>query len=190
MTAPLPDAPPFLTLYTPTYRRPQALARCLESVRTQTAVARVDQLVLPDHCGYGVGPGLYGRMPWYVSAVRGDYVLVLADDDELADHTVVEDLEQFARDHAYPDVIVCDAIKNGLRMPRCAPLGEPVQGHTDLCCYVEKRDVWLRHIPDYGQSYEGDFHHAHAVWAAGHSRAYLRRLIVVGAAMHGRPEAA
>ena len=62
---PLPSRPPFLTLVTMTHLRPTALVRNLASVGRQTAVQDLEQIVLPDHVGYGHTNGLYVRIAWY-----------------------------------------------------------------------------------------------------------------------------
>jgi glycosyltransferase involved in cell wall biosynthesis len=46
---------PFLTVLTPTYRRPVGLVACLESVWTQTAIDQIEQVVMVDHIGLGIG---------------------------------------------------------------------------------------------------------------------------------------
>jgi hypothetical protein len=89
---------PFITFYTPTYKRPQALARCLASVASQTVVGEIEQIVIPDHVGVGIH-GMYARVPQYASAVHGEYVMFLCDDDVLADATVVETVKTFAGRH-------------------------------------------------------------------------------------------
>jgi hypothetical protein len=62
---------PFLTFYTPSYRRPHGLAKCLASVQMQTIVSEIEQIVIPDHVGLGVG-GMFAQVSRYasVSAVR------------------------------------------------------------------------------------------------------------------------
>jgi GT2 family glycosyltransferase len=111
---------PFITFYTPTYRRPHQLARCLESVRVQTAVEDVEQIVIPDHVGVGIG-GMFARVREYVSAVHGRYVHLLADDDVLASPTVVEEVRAFAAKYRNPEVIIVATVKDGARWP----LGKP-----------------------------------------------------------------
>lgn len=186
--APLPTHPPFLTLYTPTFRRPEALARCLQSVGEQTAAGDLEQIVLPDHVRYGVGPGLYGRVKWLAPAFRGRYVNFLCDDDVLPDTRAVEHLRDFADRLGEPEVIVTRVLKNGLLLPICDPTGEPVQGECDLTSFVVRRDVWLAHLGDYTQRYEGDYDHAHAMWRAGRRFEFCDLLWAVGGALNGRPE--
>lgn len=179
---------PFLTLLTPTYRRPAGLAACLESVRQQTAAADVEQVVLPDHVGLGVVDGLFGRLPHYAAAVHGAYVNILADDDVLADPTVVERIRAFAFEREAPAVIVATVVKNGMQLPACLPEGPPQCGLVDLTSFIVRADVWRAHVRDYGRRYEGDFDHADALWKAGHRYAFCPLVWARGGAGHGRPE--
>lgn len=179
---------PFLTLITPTYKRPKQLAACLDSVAKQTAVADIEQIVMPDHVGYGVAAGLFGRMSWVKPVVRGAYVNILCDDDVLPDERAVEKVRSFASNHEDPAVIVARVIKNGLRLPLCAPEAEPICGQVDLTSFIVRSDVWHAHVSDYGQRYEGDFDHASALYRAGRRFAFCDVLWAVGAASNGRPE--
>lgn len=185
---PLPTKPPFITFYTPTFRRPKQLAACLASVGKQTAVEDLDQIVLPDHPGYGLAGGLFGRMPWYQSAVRGRYVNVLCDDDILAADTVVEHVRKFAADQNFPAVIVTRVRKGTWDLPQCHPEGRPVLAKIDLTSYIVRNDVWQKHVLDYGLRYEGDFDHISKVYDAGHHFAYCDVLWAIGGQSNGRPE--
>lgn len=185
---PLPTVPPILTFYTPTYMRPQALARCMASVTKQTRADRVEQLVLPDHAGYGLAGGLFGRIPWYASACRGDYVNIMADDDELADERVVEQFEKFVDEMHRPAVVIALVEKNGRRLPDCSPAEAPLLARVDMSSYILRRDIWLKHAADYGLRYEGDWDHASKLWEAGYRHEFFDRLFLRGAASNGRPE--
>lgn len=185
---PLPASAPFLTLYTCTYQRPTLLARCLASVSAQTAADDLDQLVIPDHVRYGVGPSLYGRIPWYASAVRGKYVNLLCDDDVLVSDTAVEELREYATKLGFPPVISVIVEKNGRTFPACDLSQGPVCGAVDLTSYIIRQDIWQKHVADYAPIYEGDCHHAKALWAAGYGVAFLPLLWARGGAMNGRPE--
>lgn len=187
--SPLPTEPPFITFYTPTYQRPAALGRCMASVGKQTAVKRIEQIIIPDHVTYGIAGGLYGRIPWYAEACRGDYVHVLCDDDELVDERAVEKLISFAEKKGYPPVIMVDVIKNGFEYPCCHPLDTPQVSEVDLGCFVLRRDIWIKHCKDYGNRYEGDFDHAMVLHNAGYPREYFNFMFVEGGASNGRPEA-
>jgi glycosyltransferase involved in cell wall biosynthesis len=183
----LPTDQPFLSIYTPTFRRPQQLAKLLESVARQTARADLEQLVFPDHVGYGIVGGLWGRIEWYADACRGRYATVIGDDDVIASDDGVAKLKAFAEKTGYPEVIVVRARKNGLDYPSRFAL--PFEcGDIDLCCYVLRRDVWVRHKADYGKRYEGDYDHGMVLYNAGYRHEFLDMLWVDGHASHGRPE--
>lgn len=185
---PLPVSAPFLTFYTVTFRRPAALWRNMASIGRQTAVERVEQIVLPDHVGYGLVGGLFGRIAWYAEAVRGDYVHILNDDDELADARVVERLQAFVVSTGSPPVVVVRGRKGGVDFPRGAWGVPPEEGLVDLGNYVLRRDVWTAHVNDYGMRYQGDYDHARALFETGHRFEFLDMLFFVGGAGGGRPE--
>jgi hypothetical protein len=179
---------PFLTFYTPTYRRPQGLARCLASVQEQTIVDAIEQIVIPDHIGLGVG-GMYRQVSRYAKAVHGRYVHLLADDDVLASPTVVEEVREFVRAHGEPEMVIVKS-KKGQTYPLGAPW-PPVCGRIGLGCFIAREDVWRRHVQAYGHPgrYEGDFDFATAVWSAGHKAEFCDVLFVVGAVSRGAEEA-
>lgn len=181
---------PFITFITPTYRRPQQLAACLASVGAQTAVADIEQIVLPDHVGLGIVDGLYGRLPHYVDAIHGRYVHVLADDDVLASPTAVAEVKAFAEANHEPPVIVVRVRKGHMTLPGQS-LNPPVCGAIDMGCLIQRADIYRRFVSAYCTGrYEGDFDHAHALWKAGIPFAVMPSLFVVGAQSHGRPEVA
>lgn len=179
---------PVLSFYTPTYRRPQSLARCLASVQAQTAVARVDHLVVIDHVGRGI-PAMYATVPRFAGALRGRYVHLLCDDDVLATPGVVAAFEAFAASAGWPEVVIAFAQKGGQVWPdRLAlPL---VEGHVDLACVITRRDIWTAHCTAYGIRYEGDFDFVQSLQAAGRQIVFWPALFVVGAVSNGRPEGA
>lgn len=180
---------PFLTFYTPTFRRPHALAKCLASVQSQTAVDAIEQVVIPDHVGVGVD-GMYARVPFYANAVHGQYVHVLADDDVLAGPHVVAQLRERAQSEGLPPVLIVSATKGHLTLP-LDDHGPPVCGRIDLGCLVVRRDIWQRHVDDYGKCYEGDFFMAKALWDAGHRFVYARDItFLIGAVSRGAAEVA
>lgn len=187
---PLPTVPPFLSIYTPTFRRPMGLVKCIESVARQTARDDIEQVILPDHVGYGVAGGLWGRMPRVAPALHGRYIATVCDDDRLYADDVVEKLRAFATKHDDPDVIVARVIKAALDLPSCqiGRGGPPELAEVDLCNFIVRRDVWLAHVGDYGSRYEGDFDHALAMWNAGRRFEYCDVLWLEGGLSNGRPE--
>ena len=179
--------PPFITFYTPTYRRPQALARCLASVQAQTAVEAIEQIVIPDHLGIGIGV-MYRRVPSYAGVVHGSYVTFLCDDDVLASPTVVEQVRAFAVQQDYPPLILVGTEKGGQFWPADPPW-PPRVGHIDLNCAIVRADVWKQHVYDYGNSYEGDYAFLRALHTGGVLATWCDVLFSTGAVSRGVPEA-
>ena len=176
---------PFLTFYTPTYRRPRALAACMASVEKQTLAAQIEHVIIADYVGIGIG-GMYQRVPQYAEAVHGDYVHVLADDDELHDKSVVEQVRDFAVAQGYPAVILVDVVKIGMGL--IVPSWPPVEGEIDLGNMIVRGDVWQRHCGDYGKRYEGDADFARSVHRAGYEAERLPVMFLTGGVRHGAPE--
>lgn len=177
---------PFLTFYTPTYKRPQGLARCMASVASQSLVAEIEHLVFPDYVGLGID-GMYKRVPEHIHAVHGEYVHFLADDDVLASPTVVEAVKLAAQAANYPPMLLVRACKG----PFTLPYGQwwpPVCGQIDLGCMVTRADVWKAHAHKYGHRYEGDFDFAEAVAQSGHQAVSVDLLFLVGGVNRGKPE--
>lgn len=177
---------PFLSFYTPTYKRPQQLARCLASVANQTLVREIEHVVIPDHVGLGIG-GMYQRVPAYKDAIHGQYVHFLADDDVLASPGVVEAVKQAAEQNHNPPMLIVRAIKGGLHLP-FGQMWPPVCGQIDLGCFVTRADVWKAHAHCYGNRYEGDFDFADAVAKSGHDAVFVDVLFLVGGVNYGQPE--
>jgi hypothetical protein len=182
----------FITFYTPTYKRPQKLAACLESVAQQTLCAEIEHIVLPDYVGRGIA-GMYAQVPTYAKAVHGAYVHLLADDDVLATPTAVEEVKAFAELHGYPGVIVVKVVKRHPQGGLLLPLdhgGPPFMGKIDLGCLIVRQDIWKAHCHQYGQCYEGDAVFAEALHAAGNRFVYADVFFLDGAVMRGQPEGA
>jgi hypothetical protein len=177
---------PFLTIYTPSYKRPQALAQCMASVGAQTMASEIEHLIVPDYVGLGIG-GMYQRVPQIVHAVHGEYVHFLADDDVLASPTVVEAVKQAAQANDYPAMLLVRVIKGGMHLP-FGQVWPPVCGQIDLGCFITRADVWKAHAGRYGNRYEGDFDFAQAVADSGHRAVFVDLLFMVGGVNHGRPE--
>ncbi len=185
---PLPLDPPFLTLVTHTYRRPQALARNMASVCRQTAVEAIEQIVLPDHLGLSPADAVYGRMPWYADAPRGRYVHVLGDDDVLADDNSVAHLQAFVMRRGCPPCVAVLARKGPDLFPK-KPLLEAVEGDVDLCCFVMRRDVYSALARSYGCNYKCDWDGFQALKAICVTPIVESGLLfALGAQGSGRPE--
>lgn len=175
---------PFITFITPTYRRPSLLANCIESVRTQTQSDLIEHIVLPDHVGVGIA-GMYARLPDYINAVHGQYVHILADDDFLVDPYSVEKVIKFAWLNELPSLIITKVQKG---MATIGPVWPPILGQIDLGCLITRRDIWQKHVDDYGKRYEGDFDFANALFQVGYRAELMNILFLMGGVMRGQPE--
>lgn len=164
------------------------LARCLQSVQMQTAVADVEQIVVVDHVGVGID-GMYTRVPLYRDAVHGMYVSFLCDDDVLATPHVVDEVRDVAARLNDPPLILVHTRKNGAVWPdqRTWP---PSLGHIDLNCAIVRADIWKQHVAAYGARYEGDWDFVHALALAGIQPTWCNVLFSIGAVSRGQAEAA
>jgi GT2 family glycosyltransferase len=151
-----------LTVYTPTHRRPKLLANCCASVQAQTN--EVQHLIVRDEVGIGI-KGVFADIPNHASEVKGEYVLVLSDDNELVGEDFAEELRDFALKHDWPKVIVFKLDLVGRLLPNGSSWGrEPQIGYIDLSSFVVRRDVWVRHAGDWGKRYEGDYDFIRRLW--------------------------
>lgn len=180
---------PFLSLYTPSFRRPVQLAACLASVQAQTLAARIHHIIEPDYEGLGVG-GMFTRLATRPPRCYGEYVMFLGDDDVLAAPDAVARLEQVARDASSPHVIIVSTEKGHHGRLPTDTAGPPMLGRIDLNCVVTRRDIWDTHVQDYGVgTYEADFAHVSAMWQAGRRFHYAPELLLSrGAVSGGAPE--
>jgi hypothetical protein len=141
---PLPKTQPFLTILTATYCRPAGLAALLKSVHQQTIAHEIEHIVLPDYIGVSPNDAVYGRLPWYVDAIRGEYVHVLGDDDVLAAPDVVARVKAFARAIGNPPVVRLKCQKGD----QVYPLGGVhsvalKEGDVDLCNFIISREAFV-----------------------------------------------
>jgi len=123
----------------------------------------VQHVIVEDLEGIGID-GMYAAIPEHVDELAGEYVMILGDDDLLADRWVAEELEAqvFAR---RPPVVMVKADHMGRLLPD-PWRGEPVCGSVGASCFVVRRDLWASHANDWGKRYEGDFDFIHALWEA------------------------
>jgi hypothetical protein len=184
---------PFLSIYTPSLR-PAGLVRCMASVDAQTVRDRIQHVIARDYARVGIIEALYRWPAIYAPALIGDYVTLMADDDELETPTVVEQLMGIASDHGQPDVLIVQSHKRSLyeefgSLPY-EQHGPPMEGRIDLGSVVTRRDVWLQHVADYARHnrYEGDFDHVRAMWDAGRRFVYTGLPFVRGGVMRGAVE--
>lgn len=163
---------PFLTVYTPTFRRPFFLELCKASVAQQW---RTEHVIVEDHVGLGID-GMYGDIRNHVDKVHGEYVLVLSDDNVLVDPVFAAELETYVRVQQWPDVVVFKGRIDTTTQP-AAWCCEPIETMIDLSCFAVRREVWVAYAESWGRRYEGDFDFIHRLWADGCVFAWWDRLV-------------
>lgn len=183
----------FLSIFTPTYRRPSFLKRCVESVCMQTlwsadpALSEIQHVIWEDRVGVGVA-GMYRELANQAKRLTGEYVYILQDDDILAVDSVAERLKHFAYENSSPAVIICRNTKRGNTYPITWQQA-PVLGFIDLGNFVVRRDVYMQHVGDFGKEYSGDYPFIKRLWDAGYTFGWLDMLLAQAQALGlGRPE--
>lgn len=164
----------FLSIYTPTYKRPALLAQCVASVKAQTVP--VEQVIIPDEVGIGID-GVYAAMPQHAHQVTGEYVMVLSDDNVLVDPAFAADLQREAEANGWPPVIVFKGDLGGGTVQPLVWDAEPQFERIDLSNFAVRRPVWQFHAADWGHRYEGDFDFIHALWKHGYPFHWWDRLV-------------
>lgn len=175
-----------ITFYTPTYKRPKALAICMRSVNMQTDM-NFEQVIIHDDVGLGIG-GMYQDIRNHLHSVHGDYVHVLSDDDVLTDIDAVRKIRRFIAAEDNPPVVIIKSEKLGRILPDYWQAA-PQFGHIDLGNFVVRADVWKANATAWGDCYEGDFHFINALWQQGHRFAWLDDVLTAAQRIsRGQPE--
>lgn len=162
----------FLTIYTPTYKRPRKLERCKASVAMQRE-QDYQHLIIEDTVGLGVA-GMFQDIPAHHAEIQGDYVYFLSDDDVLVDEGIVGELKQFVEDTGSPDVVMA-RVTIGTSMLPGVWMSEPREGAVTLSNWIVKREVWEA-VP-YGNRYEGDADFIIECWRRKYRFAWWDRYI-------------
>lgn len=154
----------FITLYTPTYKRPTFLAACKASVQTQSD-PDYQHMVIVDDSGIGVD-GMFRDIRRHADQMRGEYVFILADDDRLYGRDSIRAVKAFAREHDNPAVIIVRNHKWGQVFPT-AWRSEPQLGAIDTGNFIIRADIFRENADAFGLRYEGDFDFIHSLWKKG-----------------------
>jgi|WetSurMetagenome_2_1015567.scaffolds.fasta_scaffold93720_2 hypothetical protein len=179
-----------LTILTRTFlQRPASLARNQASVEDQTQPDQVEQLLLVDREQRGIA-WTYAHLRDCLPSVRGEYVLLLDDDDYLISNTFVEDLADHVLDS--PAVVIVRMDVSGRLMPEPEYWRQPPVGGRIACsCFIVRRDVFAEHVGDFAADYAGDFAFINAVCNCprGHTFEWWDRVVSrVGQVSHGQAE--
>lgn len=185
---------PFLSIVTRVFKRPQGLTDNLLSIDAQTD-KDLEQIFITDTVGHGL---LRANQSFGDSQTKelitGEYVYLLDDDDFLTNPSFVEELKQIAAEHN-PDVIFFRMIIKNNMNNNYYPTDELCWGNKPIIariggsCFVVKRDVWMKHIHEFGKQRCGDFAFIDAVIQGGASVYWWDKLCAeTGRVGRGRPE--
>lgn len=158
---------PLLSIVTRCFKRPNALRVNIMSVARQT-MDDWEQIFIVDDEGNGM---LHANQSLYHNRhrVKGDYVLILDDDDCLAYDEFVADLKDIALDSG-PDIIMIKMDQILRILPDNAVWEKrPLFGHIGSCCFVVERKIWQDHIELFGQPHGGDYSFISALFAKAES---------------------
>jgi hypothetical protein len=146
-------------------------------------------VLLIDEIGRGI-EWSHTNMATACPQIKGDYVLVLDDDDLIVVKTCIAELKQAAASGA--DVIMLKMqIVPGFIVPEDeffhAP---PVVGHIGISSFVVKRDLWIANVLHFEPVYHGDYTFIAAVYPQAEQIVYLDRVMcsTQDGNHHGRPE--
>lgn len=153
---------PYLTIYTPTYKRPRLLADCMASVAMQT-VPPLEHIIVADYIGIGIAR-MYQEIEYRANSFNGDYVYILQDDDMLKDQLVIEDFYNEVYMEQPPVVIARNYKGKRLLPDKGYWEQEPKQNHIDLSGFIIRNDVFYDNRNNFGRRYEGDFDFIHSLW--------------------------
>ena len=164
------------------------LANNRQSLGAQTS-QDYEQIFIVDDVGYGVS---WANKQFYRhrDGLKGDYILMLDDDDMLTRNDAIEQLKAAAADG--PELVMCRF--------ECGPAGVvptdemwaaqwPKITHVGTPCFITRRDIWYDNIKHFGQPHAGDYHFLAAIWPNLNSIEWLD--IVIGKVQrvsHGAPE--
>lgn len=176
-----PGRAPFFTLVTRTFPgRLDYLERCRRSVAAQT-FRSLEHLVLRDPIGAGVAKA---QLMMHTARPKGEYVIVLDDDDYLQDATTLEKLHTAIRAlPALPCFAVVRAQHDELG-PMPKSWGEPpLLGTITVSNVVVENVQWYAHRRAFGQHYAGDYDFIASLFAA-HEPAWIDLEVVHIEARH------
>lgn len=150
----------FLSIITPCFKRPAALARNFASIEAQGRTD-IEQIRVIDEVGRGWA-WVARELAEATRLASGTYVMGLDDDDELQGPGVVEHVARAVRElERLPEAIVvlCDVEwSNGTRhiVPGPAYWGKPpVKGEISGQCVLLRRDIRLKHLADFRADDDG-----------------------------------
>lgn len=163
------------------------LERCKQSVNKLVGLPDVQHILLIDSERRGI-EWTYDHMDRVLPMLSGQYVMLLDDDDYLLDWYLIEKLRPVVTDR--PEVVMVKMdMGDGRVLPGSTWGGQPELGDVPCSAFIVRRDIFERHIHDFGADYGGDANFIKALWAAGHRFVWLDCIASkVGQVSHGQPE--
>lgn len=152
----------FLSIVTRCHpNRPSMLEKNRASLANQTD-QDFEHVLIKDEKGRGVE---WANGILQTAVPRGDYVLVLDDDDLLTDNRAIEKLR--AATITNPDIVVFKVHHGRLGVLPSALVWQkkrPVGGHIGSCDFITRRDIWRQHIPAFARPSGGDYYFLRSMW--------------------------
>lgn len=185
---------PFLTIVTRKHgeRRPQGLSRNVRSINALKGDWQ--QIFIKDKKGLGMH---YANMSFVLSVpeIKGEWVYLLDDDDNLVNPEMVNELKAVAESEN-PEVIVFRmTIKNGAfgnhyPSPQCWKEKMPIMAHIGGSCFALRKDVFIKYIPYFGRPRCGDYYMLEEIWKSSPKVSWIDKLMseTGGNPSHGKTE--
>ena len=161
---------PFLSVVTRSCGRAKMLARAKKSLATQTD-PDYEHIVIVDKVGRGLHEA-NKSLAKNKHKIRGQYVLILDDDDYISDRSFIKHLKNVVSQHKV-DIILFKAYRKPFSktLPSKRVWGKgPLLGEIGSCCFVVKRAIWQKHIHEFGRPKHGDYHFIKILFDRGYSR--------------------
>ena len=178
-----------LTILTRTFfGRPAGLVRCISSISASSGAEVVQHILVAEESPSSCGQSLV-NLRYAIPRIRGEYVMLLDDDDFVADGSFFLRLSEHVHANHKPPVVI---VKMDMGDDRVLPEqfgGEPVCGHIACSCYIVRKDIFVKYIESFRNSYDGDFWFIKDVWDGGEQFTYLPIVATrVGEVSHGKHE--
>ena len=165
--------------------RPKYFADNAASLARQTC-RDFEHVIIQDSVGRGVG---WANAQLQHANPKGDYVMVLDDDDYLTCPGAIETLKEATAER--PEIVLFKVDHKGLGILPSAKVWKkkPVGGHIGSCDFIVRRDVWNQHIAAFAQPMNGDIAFLRSLWRDGIDAVWLdSQLAAVQRISRGRGE--
>lgn len=178
---------PFLTVITRAYKRPHMLAANQRSLADQTD-PDYEQVILRDEIGIGVAAANV-LIRHTIGLVRGEYVLILDDDDLIVDMGLIANLKHLTADRPGVVMVRWDHGERGI-LPYANYIGAiPPRGAVGGGSPIVRADLFRALAHTWGASYDGDYDYVTAVLTSGQPVVWHDKVVcAVQRISLGRPE--